>query len=367
MCDPIMVACDLHDEQMLLKVARGRAPAKQRSVKNDRSGREKLLDWLRKESAAAGGAAVVFAYEASGQGFGLHDELTAAGFACHVLAPTKIARSSSHARRKTDARERILELLRGHVLAGNPLPNVWIPDLQTRDDRLIVRQRLDLSNKQRAVKAQIRCLLKQSPERCELPKSKSWSKSQRRWLQDMCRSAAYPQGFRETLASLLRQLTFLDEELQRVEECLARLAETPRYAAAVQALDELNGVGPLTALVFLTEMGDPGRFANRRQVAAYLGLVPASQESGARNDRKGHITRQGPSRVRQVLCQAVWARVRHTGADHAVYQQLAAKNPKHKKIAVVAIMRRLAIRMWHRAREAQQLPPPFWAAGCPSG
>jgi transposase len=47
-------------------------------------------------------------------------------------------------------------------------------------------------------------------------------------------------------------------------------------------------------MVFLTEIGDLNRFANRRQLAAYLGLAPAAFESGDRDDRKGRITRQGP-------------------------------------------------------------------------
>ena len=47
------------------------------------------------------------------------------------------------------------------------------------------------------------------------------------------------------------------------------------------------GVGVLTALVFLTELGDLSRFTNRRQLAAYLGLVPSSYETGKTNDRKG--------------------------------------------------------------------------------
>ena len=107
-------------------------------------------------------------------------------------------------------------------------------------------------------------------------------------------------------------------------------------------------------MTFLTEMGDLRRFRNRRQIAAYLGLVPASDESGDQPDRKGHITRQGPSRVRRMLCQATWARVRHAGPTQEAYQRLVEKNPKRKKIAVVGMMRRLAVLMWHRAREAME-------------
>ena len=163
MVQPIMIACDLHDRTMLLKVARGRGPAETLSVRNTRDGRERMIAELVRRSQAAGGAPLIFAYEASGQGFGLCDELTRAGITCHVLAPTKIARSTELKKTKTDEKdaELILQLLRGHVLAGNPLPSVWIPDLQTRDDRELVRARTDVAEKTTAVKSQIKGLLKQ--------------------------------------------------------------------------------------------------------------------------------------------------------------------------------------------------------------
>jgi transposase len=90
-----MVAGDLHDKTMLLKIARGRGPAEKVAVRNTSAGRTRLIEQLR-ECSQAGDARVILAYEASGQGFGLHDELTAANFECHVLAPTKIARSTQH-------------------------------------------------------------------------------------------------------------------------------------------------------------------------------------------------------------------------------------------------------------------------------
>jgi transposase len=106
-------------------------------------------------------------------------------------------------------------------------------------------------------------------------------------------------------------------------------------------------VGLFSAMVFLTELGSLERFSNRRQIAAYLGLSPSSHESGECNDRKGHITGYGPFRVRKVLCQSVWCQVRYAGQEAPAYRRIVARNPKKKKIAVVACMRRLAIRMWH--------------------
>ena len=312
MCEFIMVACDLHDKTMLLKIARGREAAEKVTVRNTSASRVRLIEQLRERSQVAGGARVIFAYEASGQGFGLYDELTAAGFECHVLAPTKMARSTQHRQRKTDEQdaEQILQLLRGHVLAGNPLPKVWIPDAQTRDDRELARTRLDAAEKAVTIKTQIQCLLKRNrlvrPEHLKC----AWTQKASAWLRMVTRDPAVGAGARATLASLLRQWEFLQQEIERLDEALESLASSPRYAGAVGELVKLQGVGLLTALVFLTEIGDLGRFANRRQISAYLGLVPRSYESGAADDRKGHITRQGSCRVRRALCQAVWSRVR---------------------------------------------------------
>ena len=351
MCEIIMVGCDLHAESMLLRIAKGVEPARTMAVRNTRQGREKLLALLVGQRAS--GRRVVFAYEASGQGFGLYDQLTDAGIECHVLAPTKIARPAQHGRRKTDERdaELLLSALRAHILAGNPLPKVWIPDPQTRDDRELVRTRLDLGAKFSGIKAQIQGLLKRNTLERPAGVGKGWTKAFLAWLRGLARGAGLAPGAAGALSSLLRQRQFLAEEIARLDEQLSQLVCSPRYLAAMQRLTLLQGVGALTALVFLTEMGDLNRFANRRQVGAYLGLVPASHESGSRSDCKGHITRQGPPRVRRVLCQAVWACVRRDGPHRAAYQRIVAKNPKHKQVAVVASMRRLGIRMWRAGRD----------------
>ncbi len=344
----IMVGCDLHAKTLVLlsSVDRDRAGAVQ-TVANTNDGRAKLIAQLRAQAAELGGARIVLAYEASSQGFGLYDQLTAAGIEAHVLAPTRIARSSKQKRNKADGKDaaQLLGLLRAHILAGNDLPDVWVPDLQTRDDRELVRARLDVAAKITGLKAQVKCLL--ARQQCQRPPGtgKGWTKAFRSWL----RGLELASGARVALDGLLEELEFYSRQLQRLDECLVPLVNSARYLRALSEMCRLQGVGALTALVFLTEVGDPRRFHNRRQIAAYLGLIPASHESGSRSDCKGHITRQGPSRVRRVLCQATWTRTRFENADQAAYQRVVQRNPKHKKIAVVATMRRLAIQIWHAA------------------
>lgn len=350
-----MVGCDLHDRSMLLKYAVGAQAPKKRSFGTDSGARRKMVEMLKQYSEKAGATRIVFAYEASGSGFGLHDELEAQGITCHVLAPSNMKRSCKQRSNKTDEKDAIdiLEALRGHYLAGNKLPKVWIPDPQTRDDREIVRARLDAQGKCTALKAQIQTLLKRNGIAKPEDMGENWTRAFWAWL-DALSTCDEPLawGAREHLASLMRQLRSLETEVKALDQRVAELAEEERHEDKVERLTELKGVGVLTALVFLVEMGTLTRFKNRRQVGSFVGLAPSSKESGETDDRKGHITHQGPARVRYVLCQAVWSRVQYDPNERAVYERIVARNPKHKKIAVVAGMRRLAIRMWHVAKGA---------------
>lgn len=344
----ILVGCDLHDRSMLLKVSVGGGKSSQRSWANKAASRRKMIGDLWRRARGAGCDRIVFAYEACGFGFVLWDELTAAGIEAYVLAPTRMERSVKQRRNKTDERdaEWILERVKSYVLAGVALPSVWVPDRQTRDDRELVRRRLEVAEKVASVKSQIRWLLKRQGMEKPSWVDGTWTASYRRWLDGLV-AEVLSTGASGTLESLLRQLDWLCGERSSLDASVASLSQTDRYAGLVLALTCEKGVGVLTAMTFLTELGDLTRFSNRRQLASYLGLTPSMAESGQWDDRKGHITRQGPSRVRKVLCQAVWSRLGSLPEEMVAYQRLVERNPKQKKIAVVARMRCLAIRLWH--------------------
>lgn len=357
----IMVGIDVHEATLVTQMAAGRGAPEKRTWSNDAEGRAALWAHLRERRGHVKAAKVVMAYEASSQGFGLYDEAGEQGFACHILAPTRLPATSKSRKHKNDGRDAgmILEVMRGHVLGGNKLPAIWVPDPETREGREVVRMRLAVGEKLTSVKAQVQMLLKRQGVRRPKGLGEGWTNGFVAWLRGLCRvEGLVGEGRKVALASLLRQKEALDEEIERLDGVVAALAQEERYAKPVEALTALKGIGVLTAMVVLTELGDLSRFRNRREIAAYLGVVPSSDESGEVTDRKGHITHQGPSRVRRALCQASWARVRYDEATRRVHERIARKNPTHKKIALVAIMRRLAILLWHLGREAQQ------AAGC---
>ena len=359
----IMIGIDAHDNNLVMKWAVDRGPMEKLVYQNRPESIRKMADQFQALREREGATQLVAAYEASGLGFVLHDRLTQAGIECHVLAPTKMPKSTKSRRQKSDDRdaEQVLELIRGHLLAGNELPAVWIPDEQTRDDRDLVRARLDVSEKAGRLKTQIKALLKRRGIEKPGRVGETWSRGYRRWLAEVLEwPVATQAGLRLALGSLLRQLAQAEEEIDLLDQELKQLAAAARHERKVAGLERLRGVGLLTALVYLTEMGDLERFRNRRQVGAYLGLAPDSHESGQIDDRKGHITHAGPSRVRKLLCQAAWSCVAHDERERAVYLRIVERNPKHNKIAVVAVMRRLGVRMWHvaRAAEREALPAP---------
>lgn len=352
MAQCIMVGCDLHDKTMLLKIAVDRGRPQVRSWGTSSSARQAMIVDLRRRAEQAGAQRIVFAYEACGFGFRLYDELTAEGIEAYVLAPSKIERSPRHRKRKTDERDAqlLLDKVRAYVLAGVEMPAVWVPDVSTRDDRELVRRRLAVAEDAAAAQTRIRWLLKRSG--IEGAPAAPWTDAYCQWLKEGLKGVLR-EGAWAALASLLRQVEWLWSEIEHLDAQVVALSRTARYAPLVAALRRHKGVGVLTAMVYLTEMGDLGRFVNRQQVGSFLGLVPSSFETGKDDDRKGHITHQGPARVRKVLCQAVWARLRCVESEGQAYDRIVERNPKHKKIAVVARMRVLAVTLWHKGREAQ--------------
>lgn len=95
----------MHDKSMRNKMATDRGGPTVRGWGAGVSARAAMIADLKRRAGRAGVRRIVFAYEACGFGFRLHDALTAAGIEAHVLAPSRMERSAKHRRRKTDERD----------------------------------------------------------------------------------------------------------------------------------------------------------------------------------------------------------------------------------------------------------------------
>ncbi|MCA9252702.1 MAG: IS110 family transposase [Phycisphaerales bacterium] len=350
MSNVIMIGCDLHDRNMLLRYAVGTSEPQQLAYDNDAAGRRRMIAQLKSLARKNDADRIVFAYEASGLGHGLSDQLHGEGIDCFVLSPTHLPKTPKSARLKTDAKDAqmLLEQLRGFVLAGNDLPVVWTPPQRLRDDRELVRARIDVADEMTRVKLKISTLFKAREIKIASPTKSRWTKAFVAWIRDDVIPTLDPVvGVK--LKLLLDRFELYQTERAELDKALKTLSREPRYKVPHAELRKFPGVGLLVAMTFLTEMGDLNRFSNRRQVAAYLGLCPSSNESGQKNDRKGRITRQGPARLRKMLCQAAWVSVVHCEDSAVQYHRLKQNQKNRSKKALVAMMRQLGIKMWHRA------------------
>src|SRR5256712_5140223 len=129
-----------------------------------------------------------------------------------------------------------------------------------------------------------------------------WTVRYRRWLEALTESEPLGRGGRQTLGSLLRQLSFIEGEIERMQQPVERLADEPRHKPIVDELRQECGVGLLTATVYRTALGYAGRFRRGPQTGQHVRLPPTSYESGEQNDRKSHINRLRPPRLRKILC-----------------------------------------------------------------
>ena len=115
-----------------------------------------------------------------------------------------------------------------------------------------------------------------------------------------------------------------------------------------QRLRTHPGVGSLTALAFVLILGRADRFQCGKQIASYLGLVPLEESSGNRR-RLGHITKQGDSLLRFLLVEAAQVTARSLPEWRSKYFHLGMR--RRRKIAKVALARRLAVQMYWMMRK----------------
>jgi transposase len=147
-----------------------------------------------------------------------------------------------------------------------------------------------------------------------------------------------PPALADTIAPLRRLVETLTTEIAAVD---ARLQARSQTDPIVRRLQTVPGVGLIVALTFRAFVDDVARFASAAQVSAAIGLVPREDSSAERRHR-GHITKAGPSELRSLLVQAAWSCWRSTASAtlRAWVERVASR--RGKRIAVVALARRLS-------------------------
>jgi transposase len=241
----------------------------------------------------------------------------------------------AHARAKTDkldARTLATLLWKGELEA------VWTPDDRVRVLRRRLHRREQLVRARTRAKNEVHAVLMRTLQG-KPPCSDVFGVKGRRWLEHLQQRLAVEEA--ETLGSALRQIEFLDGEIEQVERTVAQqMLSSPE----AKRLLTVPGVNVIATATFLAAVGDIKRFRDSRKLIAYLGLDPRVRQSGDQPARPGRISKRGSSSARWALVEAAWSVVQQPGPLRAFYERLKARRGHGK--AIVATARKLATLFW---------------------
>ncbi len=241
-------------------------------------------------------------------------------------------------KQKTDARDA------GHLLqllATAQFPRIWVPAPAERDTRQLLLHRHKLVQWRTQVQNQLHALARNEGVR---PHTTFWTRKGRQQLESL---SLDPWAARRR-QDLLRMLGELDPQIEELTRQVEQ--EAQRRPEAIELMHQ-PGVGPVTSLAFLLTLGTARRFRRGKQVASYLGLNPAEYSSGD-HQRLGHISKQGNQMLRWLLVEAAWVAARKDPELERMYKRLAFR--RGRKIAAVAVARKLAVKLYWRLRRIEE-------------
>jgi len=201
------------------------------------------------------------------------------------IVNTRRLKAITESRQKTDRHDAktLAQLLAVGMFAGS-----WQPDEQTRMLRRLVARRARLVTHRTLSKNEVLEVLHRNLKP-RPPMSDPFGVAGRAWLTRQ----ELPVDEQDTINAALRQIDFLNEEIQTIEAELARFATASASAEAKQLMT-VPGVGLVTATAFLAQVGEITRFPNPNRLVSYLGLNPSVRQSGDHDAHTGGSQRKAP-------------------------------------------------------------------------
>jgi transposase len=280
--------------------------------------------------------------EATGYSRWFERLLAELGFEVWMGDPAEI-KAKRVKKRKTD-REDARLLLR--LMREGTFPQVWVPSPENRDLRQLLWHRHRLVQMRTRIMNQLQALAMNEGYRW---KKKLFSEQGRALLEKLS-LAPWASRRRQELLELLDRMNPTIEELTTAAE-----QEVKKRPEALRLMTH-PGVGPLTALAYVLIIGTPERFHCGKQIGTYVGMIPC-EDSSARKQRLGHISKQGNSLLRFLLVEAAQAAARCNPQWRRRYIHLAMR--RHKSIAKVAMGRKLGVRLYWMWRNGCEYSPSF--------
>ena len=303
-----------------------------------------LLSYVRKHFAEQ---RLAFVYEAGPTGFGLYDELVAAGHPCLVVAPSMVP-TAPGARVKTN---RLDSRKLSTALRGGELRSIHVPSPKYRELRHLVQLRDTQVQQLTATKCRIKALLLYEgiPFPSDDGKEKQWSAG----VLDELLALPCSEAVRFKLDQLIGTLHFnFNSAAAAQKQIRYNCQKDEELRQSIVWLKSLPGIGEIVATHLVARLGDPNQITNVRQIAGFLGLVSSEHSTGDKQNR-GEITRAGDSRLRNKLIQSAWVTIRKDPELREFYQRVYQRHPKKvaARKAIVAVARKLTTRIYAVLKE----------------
>jgi transposase len=274
----------------------------------------------------------------------VHDTLEQEGWSVEIADAQKVKGLAPLAAKTDRIDSKVLAVLSQRDL----VPAIWLPDPAVRDQRELARFRLHLVKHKSALKNRIHSTLINFGRPC--PVTDLFGVEGRRLLARL----DLPEPWRGNVAASLHLIDDLEE---RIAEVNGRLREGHAGHPYVPLLLTVPGVGWVLAFTIAAEIGEIERFSSPAKLAGYTGLCPRVVQSGD-SDRRGPLSKHGPTYLRWALIEATMHALRHPAYAER-YQRTKRRLGKQRgaKVAQVEIARRLAQAIWHMLTRNEEFAP----------
>lgn len=279
-------------------------------------------------------------YEAGFSGFNSCRKLNQLGINCIVIHPADVPTSQKEKLQKTDKADS-RKLARS--LRSNELLAIHIPDEQLEADRALIRQRFRISKDVSRTKNRIKSLLFQFgisiPSRFTVSQTRHWSKVYIDWLKNL---SIDHNSLKQVLDNYIEIGERQRGDLLQVNKHVRALSQSEAYIHNYKLLISVPGIGLITALTLLTEIGNIWRFERLDDLCNYIGLVPSMHGSG---DKMivGKMIKRGRKELKIMLIEASWVAIRKDPALMLKFNELSKRMPKNK--AIIRIARKMLSRI----------------------
>jgi transposase len=274
----------------------------------------------------------------------VHDTLEAEGWSVEIADAQKVKGLAPLACKTDKIDSRVLAVLSQRDL----VPAIWLPDPRVREERELARFRLHLVKHRSALKNRIHSTLINFGRPC--PVTDLFGLEGRELLARL----AVPEPWRSNVTA---SLTLIDDLEDQIAELNARLKEGHADHPYIPLLMSTPGIGWVLAFTIAAEIGEIERFASPEKLTGYTGLCPRVNQSGE-SDRRGPITKHGPTYLRWALLEATMHALKHSAYSDR-YQRTKRRLGKQRgaKVAQIEIARRLAHAIWHMLSRKEEFAP----------